>query len=251
MKELREYEPSPISVGVLGCMDEALVLKSGSVLYGVGGAAVSTQTQGDMSLFTPEARHLTRTVRPAIYSSLSEISQSMGVPLAVVSHAGCGWAAGMGIRAGEIPYKTQQKVENSGVATKFAGHVERHHKPLNLDQEQGVAGCIIRPETEHLHSAKNIFLTVGGGVTQDEKNRLEITYNGPGFVVSVDYAAKAIEKGLKPKYMEDFLKLQIDVAYAIMNGAPLNFVVFDGQRMALQNLLNYELANEIANSYLR
>ncbi len=249
MIEQHEFEPVSARVAVATCMDEALTFKKGAIVFGLGGTAVSTPARGNLELFTPEHRKLIDLVRPTIYTSLTKLSRSLDAPLAFTSHRGCGWAKGMGIHPDEVSEVTEKVIENAGLDTRlFAGHIDHHHKPQPIGKDGKLGACIIRPPEEHLHSAESIIITTGGGITPEEKQILE-NEHGASFIISADYVSRALQFGLKSNYLEQFLNLQIDVAYHIMNNSALNIIIFDAKRLHYDAQNNNSAAEYIQSRY--
>ena len=253
MAERTEYEPTPLHVAVIGCMDEDIDHDEGSVVFGIGGSAITTPDKGNMNLFSTEDRVLVDKLRPLIFETLSETANKLGTPLTITSHLGCGWAKGMGVTPEEMPEVTKQAVLESNVPDAvYAGHIQYNETPIPLDDYELLSSCIVRPPEDHHHKAKAAILTVGGGITSEERRKIEDEYiHGRAFIISADFVHALLQKGIDSKEIERFIKLQLNVAQTIVGEhRPLDIIIHDSHRLQDQSQQNFKVADMIRENLL-
>lgn len=199
-----------LAAAIIGCMDEAIVLGEKTVLFGIAGSGITNPRGGDENMFPVEDRIAFQQVMPIAADILKKQARRWGLELYTTWHPGCAAASKQGIEPGSVGRLTEEYSQVLGLS--FAGGLPISEKPQVIRNTKILAG-FRRPVEDHIHDARIIFASTGGGFNDAEKSRLENLY-GPALTISVDWVA-ASKRALSVSSTTAMLERQFAIGQAI------------------------------------
>lgn len=245
-----EAEPQPAEVLLTVCEDDAIEAGSNTALIGVVASGEIKLGEGNQDVYPDEDREAMGRVMPVITKVMGDIASDLGISYGETSHPGCGGGNAQAIPADELAVRTKKSVELRGGT--YYGHLVVSDRPQPLQEGEKVLAeaCITRDESDHHHGASYVFITVGGGVTGDEKQALVERY-GSGFQVSADFLKRAIASGTDRKDLAAILTRQDGIAKVIAPEVGVNekhVVIFNAGRLLEEEAqANIALVRELMN----
>lgn len=211
----------------IGCMDEAIMLGDNTVHFGVAGTGITSPRGGDESVFPVEDRIAFQQVMPIAADILKRQTRRWGLELYTTWHPGCAAAGKQGIEPESVGRLTEEYSKVLGLS--FAGGLPISEKPQVIRDTKILAG-FRRPVEDHVHDARIIIASTGGGINDAEISRIEYLY-GPALTISVDWVA-ASKRALPVSSTTAMLERQFVIGQAIAPAGvdtPIHF--FDAGRL--------------------
>lgn len=209
---------TPDCIGLVGCMDEANLLpgeKGDSaelaekqIYFGLAGTGVARLDNSNQDKLPNSIRKLFLDNQRNILQGFNAVMNLIGGVLYSSSHAGCVWA---GLQNIVNVVDTTSRMSNSA-GVEYAGHINYGTKPVRLGSSPAFAS-IERDSSQHSHVATSIVCPVGGGITGAELYQL----GGDPFIIDVDFAAAAVDRGMSVQAAVGIVAAQLDLADGIMN----------------------------------
>lgn len=230
MEERKERLNMQINAVKIGCMDEDDVVGGSVVKIGSAGSGVTNDRGGNEELYPPEDRSNMKEAGKHLNKWVVDFSGKIGVPVYATSHPECGAGGAQGFSEEGLIDATKKTFHESGI--NYAGHLKIADRPDNTP-EADIQSWFTRKNGEH-HSASFINITVGGGVSGEEKDKLENEKGGKTFDISADWISSSMDDGFEKSDCVKSLVFQFKLAYAIAEGVrnnPEPFEIFNAKRM--------------------
>lgn len=218
--------------GVIACMDDDIHIAG--IKFGFIASLVVQMEKGDQGLFPDSIRCLIEDNRAVIFKSIQKAAAKCTLGLGSTSHVGCGGAA-----LQEINDQTElddlTKIQSERYGINYYGRLSDALKPQPLDYNPRVWGYIARSEAVTTHeNVAYIDISVGGGITDGEKNN-RYQYRGKkAFELSADWIACALDEGMLEEEILALLMTEINIAKAIILKGKNQFrgcEIFDAGRL--------------------
>lgn len=272
------------NIAAILCMDDDNTLKTGDPLkdantFRIGAAGSFVTVEGTTDGFPRDIRAVVERLRPMIFQSLTALCASMDMtPPLMTSHTGCG---ALGLQDVKDAHAVAEVTKDCAAKEHmlYAGHIQPEPSQLCTtvhEEEVCFPSVIERLESDHNHHARGIIITVGGFISEDEitkamtgnrtghnevqkasENILKQSTLGKYFILSMDWAADAIEQGADRNDVLGVLKFQVQVAHNIMKNTlhhlthtetpedvQLEILIHDGGRLSDKAQKNMELVQE-------
>lgn len=244
MEERKENIHMQINAIKIGCMDEDDVVDGSVIKIGVAGSGITNDHGGNEELYPVTDRLNMKEAGTYIGKWVKYFSNKIGVPLYATSHPECGAGSAQGFDEESLIQATKQEYDANGI--NYAGHLKIADRPENTP-DADVQSWFTRKHGEH-HSASFINITVGGGVSGEEKSNMENAKGGKTFDISADWIGSSISEGFEKTGCVEALVFQFKLAYAIAEGVRNNpdpFEIFNAKRLDTKDAeTNYGIAQE-------
>lgn len=226
----------------IGCMDEDDLVGEGVVKIGVAGTGAVKIDGGNQELYSNKERAGMAKAISQIFGWSLSFSKKIGVATYSSSHPECGAGGAQGFTEEGLIEETKHLSSEHGIT--YTGHLDV------VTDESEVPGDSISWFTRKSgpHTASEINITVGGGITGKEKQSLEKEENNKAFDISADWVDYALKNGADRNEIIDNLVFQFKLAYAIAEGVRKSgnpFKVYNGGRLdASEVSVNEEVVQE-------
>lgn len=226
-----EVEPRMVDAVVELCMDDNNEVGPKVVMIGAVASLVTKTGEGNQEVYPDADRQALGRVSSLLAVAMNRFALEKNVPVGTTSHPGCGGGAAQDIPADQLQGITEDMAKTREL--EYWGHLAVSDTPQPLEKKLDVDACITRPESNHTHPAKNVVITVGGGITGAEKAALVKKY-GDSFQVSADFLAQALVDGANMGDLKVVVTRQLAIAQAIADGVRDNsspVIIYDAGDM--------------------
>lgn len=236
-----------VEAALVGCMDEHQKIGDNTAKFGLVASGVTREKTGNQEVYPDGVREIVERARGPIIDSLKAIASRWNVKLGVTSHPGCGGGAAQAIGGEEILDVTKNMCRKIGV--EYYGHVSIDDEPLELTGTRALSS-MVRNESDHHHTATGVVVTIGGGITGQEKDELTTKHGGDFFDVSADWIHGVLDAGISEEDAYAILRQQVLIALAIADGVRENnspVFIYNAGRIEDQNVVvkNESLATRL------
>ena len=229
-KEHKEKEPQVITAARIGCMDEDDRVGPDIVKIGVAGSGVVEKRGGNESLYSIHNRENMELVTPYIFDWVRSFAKKLGVGTYVSDHLECGAGGAQGLTAEKLNKLTSELAVKNGVI--HTGQLPMSHAPAKTSKGDLLSWFDRDPGQPH--SAGRITISIGGGVSGEEKEYFEKKSGISSFDISADWCKYALDSRLSQAPVVQNLVFQFRLAYAIAENVRNSsdpFNVFDAKRI--------------------